>query len=87
MKSCTKCKLDKEYSEFHKDTTASDGYYQHCKDCNNAAQRVNDPAFLQRLARAYQILLDAARHAEGETELDHATERSSTPLREGQWLS
>lgn len=87
MKTCTKCGITRPHNQFHKDSTASDGCYQHSKGCKNAAQRVNDPAFLQRLARAYQILLDAAREAEGECELEHAAEGPSTVPTEEQWLS
>lgn len=34
-KTCTKCKLEKPLSEFHKDKSEKDGYTFRCKDCRN----------------------------------------------------
>jgi len=40
MKTCTRCKTSKSYSEFYKQSLNSkDGYQSHCKKCDNA--RVN----------------------------------------------
>ncbi len=33
MKVCTKCKLEKEFSEFYKRENSKDGYRNECKDC------------------------------------------------------
>jgi 5-methylcytosine-specific restriction endonuclease McrA len=33
MKVCTKCKKEKEYSEFKKDSTKPDGHYSSCREC------------------------------------------------------
>ncbi len=33
MKICTKCKIEKPTSEFHKDKSREDGYYPSCKVC------------------------------------------------------
>ena len=38
-KICSKCKLEKFTSEFHKNKSEKDGYGHYCKQCNNA--RVN----------------------------------------------
>lgn len=35
-KICSKCKIEKPVSEFHKDKNSSDGYTYACKDCRNA---------------------------------------------------
>lgn len=35
---CTKCKQDKELSEFHKDKKKISGYTSWCKECRNAAR-------------------------------------------------
>lgn len=33
MKKCSKCKIEKEYSNFNKNKYNKDGYQYHCKDC------------------------------------------------------
>ena len=33
MKICSKCKIEKDLSEFHKDKNRIDGYSYHCKEC------------------------------------------------------
>lgn len=33
MKTCTKCKVEKELSEFSKSKRSKDGFQSHCKDC------------------------------------------------------
>lgn len=38
MKICTKCKVEKEFSEFSKDKTRKDGFFPQCKIC----KKVND---------------------------------------------
>ena len=35
MKVCTKCKVEKELSEFYKDKSKKDGLQSYCKGCNN----------------------------------------------------
>lgn len=35
MKTCTKCKIEKDLEQFHKDTVTKDGYAYRCKDCKN----------------------------------------------------
>ena len=37
MKVCSKCKIEKEFSEFHKDKYAKSGYYPSCKPCNKVS--------------------------------------------------
>jgi hypothetical protein len=34
-KTCTKCKIEKEISEYHKDKSHKDGHKTHCKECEN----------------------------------------------------
>lgn len=33
MKTCTKCRETKDFSEFHKNKSRKDGYNSHCKEC------------------------------------------------------
>jgi len=33
MKTCTKCNIEKEYSDFYKFNRSKDGYTSHCKEC------------------------------------------------------
>ena len=40
MKRCTKCKVEKEYSDFGKDKRAKDGLTHQCKDCRNKHHRL-----------------------------------------------
>ncbi len=39
MKTCSKCKLEKDLSDFYKKTTSKDGYRSECKICNNILSR------------------------------------------------
>lgn len=39
MKSCYKCKVDKDESEFHKNKRRSDGLQNYCKDCAKTRNR------------------------------------------------
>lgn len=41
MKTCGKCKQDKELSEFHKDNTRKDKLHPYCKECLNQMRRDN----------------------------------------------
>jgi len=34
MKKCSTCKIEKDFSEFYKDTRGKDGLYAHCKECH-----------------------------------------------------
>jgi hypothetical protein len=38
MKQCSRCKETKEYTQFTKNGTASDGHYSMCKDCKRDSQ-------------------------------------------------
>ena len=40
MKQCSKCKDLKEYKDFHKDKTMSDGFYSCCKKCKNLQKNI-----------------------------------------------
>jgi len=42
LRKCSKCKIVKELTEFHRDRSKSTGYYSQCKDCYNRARRVSD---------------------------------------------
>jgi len=39
MKTCTKCKIEKPYSEYNKDKTKPDGFHPHCKSCISIAKK------------------------------------------------
>ena len=39
MKQCTKCKEEKQFSQFYKNCTAKDGFRPHCKSCVSAQQK------------------------------------------------
>ena len=39
MKRCKKCKEEKEFSQFYKNSTAKDGFRSHCKACVSAHQK------------------------------------------------
>jgi hypothetical protein len=40
MKVCNKCKVEKPYNEFSKDSTRKDGKQLHCKECRAEAHKV-----------------------------------------------
>lgn len=51
MKTCSKCKQEKEYDGFYKDRKAKDGYNGICKDCRremDRERRKNDPCWAQK---------------------------------------
>jgi len=35
MKKCSKCQIEKPFDDFYKKKTNKDGYYGHCKECQN----------------------------------------------------
>lgn len=39
MKTCSKCKVNKELTEFTKDASRPDGLDRHCRECKTAAKR------------------------------------------------
>jgi hypothetical protein len=41
MKTCTKCKIEKDLSEFHKSKAAKSGYHFACKSCKSAFYQAN----------------------------------------------
>jgi len=60
-KTCPKCKLEKNLSEFHKDKTTLSGLHYRCKDCKNSytkrnyqSKKESDPQFAER-CRLYSI--------------------------------
>lgn len=66
MKTCTKCKNDKDYSEFAKRSAARDGYASWCKLCFAENARVkykDDPAERARKTRNRARLIEANRKA------------------------
>jgi len=51
MKICSNCKIEKKVSEFHKASSAKDGYNYYCKLCNNQhakKYRENHPVKVKR---------------------------------------
>ena len=39
MKTCSKCKIEKELSDFYKKKASKDGFRSECKECNNIASK------------------------------------------------
>jgi HNH endonuclease len=73
MKSCTKCKLEKQYSDFYKKKATKDGYRPECKTCtkaSNDAYRETNREDVNRKAREFKannrdkIRLDNAKYRE-----------------------
>ena len=51
MKKCSKCKREKEYEEFYRDSTAKDGFNGICKKCRLSMDRKRrklDPAWVTK---------------------------------------
>ena len=46
MKTCTMCKKEKPYSEFHKDSHTKDGCVSRCKQCRNSGKPRKPPKLL-----------------------------------------
>ena len=56
MKRCSKCKVEKELSEFHKDKSRKDGLFSYCKGCTKAhvdAYKTTNRARVNASARDY----------------------------------
>lgn len=57
MKTCSKCKIEKELTEFYKDKTKSDGFRKTCKSCkkesNNLYKEQNKEKILERNRLSY----------------------------------
>lgn len=54
MKICTKCKIEKELSEFNKNKAAKDGLRYQCKECLKQYQRDNRERFAEYRKQYYQ---------------------------------
>lgn len=54
MKTCTKCKEEKELSEFNKDSRTKDGLTYSCKACAAEYHRENREAILERKKKYYR---------------------------------
>lgn len=39
MKTCNKCKIEKEYHSFHRNKSYKDGFISTCKECSRSGQR------------------------------------------------
>jgi len=61
MKTCTKCKIEKPYTEFNKDTKRSDGLQFHCKSCNAAYRSANKEKIRAYLAEYREVNKEAVR--------------------------
>ncbi|MGF6951914.1 hypothetical protein QF028_004419 [Neobacillus sp. B4I6] len=49
MKTCSKCNKQKDYSDFSKDNSKSDGYRPDCKECKNNRYQANREQELKKL--------------------------------------
>jgi len=50
MKTCTKCKIDKDINDFHKSSASKDGYKSICKSCISIKEkeRINTPEYKEK---------------------------------------
>ena len=58
MKTCTKCKEDKELGDFYKDKTSPDGHMSYCKVCKckqTNAYKANNKAKIKEESRQYYL--------------------------------
>ena len=54
VKACSKCKLDKLFSEFYKDRRGKDGIKKMCKECINRQQKIYKSSDKAKLLRVKQ---------------------------------
>lgn len=58
MKTCTKCKIEKDIKEFYSDKQKKDGLSSHCKNCKNVVIKqytiTNNDLVLERKRKYYQ---------------------------------
>jgi hypothetical protein len=57
-KICSKCKIEKTLSEFHKKSTAISGRASHCKECRNVVSRLkyqNNTEVMKQSAKEYRL--------------------------------
>lgn len=63
LKTCSKCKKEKNLNEFHKNKTKKDGYSYHCIECHKKYQRQhylkNKDTYINRAAIRNKVHLDA----------------------------
>lgn len=55
MRICIKCEIEKEESQFHKESRKKDGLCSHCKDCESKrckAKQLKDPEHYRKIKRA-----------------------------------
>lgn len=84
MKRCTKCKEEKNFSQFYKNSTAKDGFRPHCKVCVSAHEKKykeNNPEKVLASKRKYaeknreKILASRRKYAENNKEKVLASKR------------
>lgn len=59
LKKCTKCKTDKELSEYHKDSGQRSGYRCRCKECHKSANSTYNKKIRDK--RQFYVLKSATR--------------------------
>ena len=74
-KTCSKCKEEKDISEFHKNSYSKDGYQAACKDCRNKTKRKWNEKNRDRISE-YNM-----------SKKDKNRERARKALAEGRWKS
>jgi hypothetical protein len=61
MKTCSKCKVSKEISEFHKNKSRSDGLDRYCRPCRNIASAIHKDMYPDTRTRLDKEKYDRAR--------------------------
>ena len=57
-KVCSKCRVEKEESEFHKRRTAKDGIDIWCKSCKKEAQKHRQRCYSMRIRRKIEKMIE-----------------------------
>ena len=60
MKTCSKCKIEKELTDFYKKSVSKDGYRSECKDCSNKYTQENKESIKEYSKKRYESVKDTS---------------------------
>ena len=61
MKTCSRCKTDKPFSDFGKQAKSKDGYQYHCRQCKAELHQLNHKRRMESIKRSQRKRVDTGR--------------------------
>ena len=80
-KICTKCKVEKPVSDFHKDKHQLDGFHSYCKSCRSAINRLVNERLLQNPEYRERVYENNRKYRQREKYKEWDRKRSTTKER------